>query len=462
MNSESKIDIKTILDDRPLSAFQIRVVLLGLLVLVLDGMDTTAVGFIAPALVADWKIAHVALSPVFMSGLFGLAVGALTAGPIGDRLGRKVVVVSSVFLFGIFSLASSFANDLTTLTLLRFLTGLGLGASMPNTATLVSEYAPAKHRNFLITLVYSGFAIGGAIGGAASNTLIELFSWRAVLFAGGVLPIAFGILMILALPESIRFLATRQDKQREVQRVMQKLAPDVLHSGAMIYVTDDNAGSRKGKVAVIVGRGYIVGTMSLWIGVFATLFTLYLINSWLPLMIKGAGMSLRDASLIATFGQVGGALGSLAVGWFMDRYSPHKVLCATHFAAGLCALSIAATERTFITTSLLVCVMGYCMNSLNVGYVALAARFYPTSVRATGTSWEQGIGRIGAIGGAAIGGVLLATSWSFNAVFAALCFPMAIGVISISLKSIFAANAASTSTLVSASVDATHFAREGK
>ncbi|MBB5415233.1 MFS transporter [Paraburkholderia atlantica] len=460
MEAESKIDIKTFLDDRPLSLFQVRVVLLGLLVLMLDGMDTTAVGFIAPALVADWKIARVALSPVFMSGLFGLAVGALTAGPIGDRLGRKAVVVSSVFLFGFFSLASSFANDLWTLTFLRFLTGLGLGASMPNTATLVSEYAPARHRNFLITFVYAGFAIGGAIGGVASNILIELSGWRAVMFAGGVLPVALGILMIFALPESIRFLATRDDKSLAVHSIMQKLAPGVLRAGTVVHVSDGVADSGSGKVAIIVGRRYLVGTVSLWIGVFATLFTLYLINSWLPLMIKDAGMSLSDASLIATFGQAGGALGSLAVGWCMDRYSPHKVLSATHVAAGLCALCIAATERTFITTSVLVCAMGYCMNSLNVGYVAMAARFYPTSVRATGTSWEQGIGRFGAISGAAMGGVLLATSWSFNAVFAALCVPMAVGTVAISIKSIFAADGPSADVPASSIEDAATFARE--
>ncbi len=460
MEAESKIDVKTFLDDRPLCAFQIRVVLLGLLVLILDGMDTTAMGFVAPALVADWKLARVALSPVFMSGLFGLAVGALTAGPIGDRLGRKAVIVSSVFLFGIFSLASSFSNDLWTLALLRFLTGLGLGASMPNTATLVSEYAPARHRNLMITLVYAGFAIGGAIGGVASNVLIELSGWRAVLFAGGVLPIAVGLLMIFALPESIRFLATRHDKKRVVQRIMQKLAPGVLLADTVIRTSEGMADGGRGKVAIIVGRGYIVGTMSLWIGVFATLFTLYLINSWLPLMIKDAGMSLSDASLIATLGQAGGALGSLAVGWCMDRYSPHKVLCATHVAAGLCALCIAATERTFITTSLLVCAMGYCMNSLNVGYVALAARFYPTSVRATGTSWEQGIGRFGAISGAAMGGLLLSTGWSFNAVFGALCVPMAIGMVAVFIKSIFAPDVASADMPASSIEAVATFARE--
>lgn len=460
MEAKSKIDIKTFLDGRPLCSFQIRVVLLGLLVLMLDGMDTTAMGFVAPTLVADWKIARVALSPVFMSGLFGLAVGALAAGPIGDRLGRKVVIVSSAFLFGVFSLASSFANDLWTLALLRFLTGLGLGASMPNTATLVSEYAPAKHRNLMITLVYAGFAIGGALGGIASNVLIELSGWRAVLFAGGVLPIALGILMIFALPESIRFLATRHEKRLAVQRIIQKLAPGVLLAGTIIRTSDDVVGSGRGKVAIIVAREYIVGTVSLWIGVFATLFTLYLINSWLPLMIKDAGMSLSDASLIATLGQAGGALGSLAVGWCMDRYSPHKVICATHVAAGMCALCVAATERTFITTSLLVCVMGYCMNSLNVGYVALATRFYPTSVRATGTSWEQGIGRFGAISGAAMGGVLLSTGWNFNAVFGALCVPMAIGMVAIFIKSIFAVDVASADVPASSIGDAATLARE--
>lgn len=437
MASESKIDIKTVLDSRPLSRFQIRVVLLGLLVLMLDGLDTTSVGFIAPALVADWKIARGALSPVFMSGLFGLAIGALTAGPIGDRVGRKTVVVSSVFLFGFFSLASAFSTNLWTFALLRFVTGLGLGASMPNTATLVSEFAPAKHRNLLITFVYSGFAIGGAIGGVASNYLIEVSGWRAVLLAGGALPIAFGIVMLFALPESVCFLAARAGSKSRVANIMRKIAPDVVREG-VTFVLEDDRDSGKGKVAIIVGRQYVVGTLCLWVGVFATLFTLYLINSWLPLMIKDSGMSLRDASLVATFGQAGGALGSLAVGWFMDRQSPHKVLAATHLAAGVCALAIAATDRTFLTTSVLVALMGYCMNSLNVGYVALAARFYPTAVRATGTSWEQGIGRFGAISGAAIGGVLLSTGWSFNAVFAALCVPMMLGMIAVSIKRLFA------------------------
>ena len=160
MPASPAIDVSALIDERPVSHLQWRVVLLGFIIIALDGFDTAIMGFIAPELARVWGIAPSHLGPVLSAALVGLALGAMGAGPLADRVGRKAVLVGSVFLFGLWTLVAAWSPDLNTLLVLRFLTGLGLGASMPNVGTLVSEYAPRKHRSILVTVGFCGFTFG--------------------------------------------------------------------------------------------------------------------------------------------------------------------------------------------------------------------------------------------------------------------------------------------------------------
>jgi len=222
MLTTQPIDIQALINSRAIGGFQKWVVFLGFLIIGLDGFDVAIMGFIAPQLKMDWGLSHQQLGPVLSAALIGLAVGALVAGPLADRYGRKIVLVSSVFMFGLWTLATAFSPDINTMVVLRFMTGLGLGAAMPNASTLVSEYAPQRSRSFLITVAFCGFSLGAAAGGFLSAWMIPAFGWKSMLILGGVLPLLVAPLLYFKLPESVAFLVARQAPNASIRAIVGK------------------------------------------------------------------------------------------------------------------------------------------------------------------------------------------------------------------------------------------------
>ncbi len=184
-DKNNKIDVQAFIDAQAVSAFQLRVLSLCFLIVAMDGFDTAAIGFIAPALAHDWQLSPAQLSPILGAALAGLALGAFAAGPLADRFGRKSVLLLSVLFFGGWSLASAYAGSVETLALLRFLTGLGLGGAMPNAITLTSEYCPRRHRALMVTAMFCGFTLGSALGGLLAARMVPALGWESVLLLGG-------------------------------------------------------------------------------------------------------------------------------------------------------------------------------------------------------------------------------------------------------------------------------------
>ncbi|MDN6860983.1 MFS transporter, partial [Pseudomonas sp. CAN2814] len=195
------LDVQSFINAQPLSLYQCRIVLLCFLIVFLDGLDTAAMGFIAPALTQDWGIDRASLGPVMSAALIGMVVGALGSGPLADRFGRKGVLVVAVFLFGLFSLISAYSSNLEQLMALRLLTGIGLGAAMPNATTLLSEYTPERLKSLLVTSMFCGFNLGMASGGFVSAKLIPAYGWHSLLLLGGVLPLLLAVVLLVWLPE---------------------------------------------------------------------------------------------------------------------------------------------------------------------------------------------------------------------------------------------------------------------
>ncbi|TKV86517.1 MFS transporter [Pseudomonas aeruginosa] len=180
-DKNNKNDVQAFIDAQAVSAFQLRVLSLCFLIVAMDGFDTAAIGFIAPALAHDWQLSPAQLSPILGAALAGLALGAFAAGPLADRFGRKSVLLLSVLFFGGWSLASAYAGSVETLALLRFLTGLGLGGAMPNAITLTSEYCPRRHRALMVTAMFCGFTLGSALGGLLAARMVPALGWESVL-----------------------------------------------------------------------------------------------------------------------------------------------------------------------------------------------------------------------------------------------------------------------------------------
>src|SRR5579871_6992447 len=180
------IDIVDFIDGHSVGGFQIGVLLTCAAVLFLDGFDTQAIGYVAPALAREWGLSKGALGPVFSAGLFGLMIGALLFGPLADRIGRKKIIVLSTLAFGVGTLVTSVVNDVSILLAIRFLTGLGLGGAMPNTVALTSEFSPHRRRATMVMVMFVGFSIGGWFTGLLAAALIPQFGWRSVFVVGGV------------------------------------------------------------------------------------------------------------------------------------------------------------------------------------------------------------------------------------------------------------------------------------
>ncbi|MGV8286284.1 MFS transporter, partial [Pseudomonas aeruginosa] len=287
-DKNNKIDVQAFIDAQAISAFQLRVLSLCFLIVAMDGFDTAAIGFIAPALAHDWQLSPAQLSPILGAALAGLALGAFAAGPLADRFGRKSVLLLSVLFFGGWSLASAYAGSVETLALLRFLTGLGLGGAMPNAITLTSEYCPRRHRALMVTAMFCGFTLGSALGGLLAARMVPALGWESVLLLGGGLPLASLPLLWACLPESVRFLARRAPDAARLRRILERLGrlPDGW-AGRLELPADESDGTSP--LRQILGAELRGGTLLLWATFFMGLLIIYLLTNWLPTLIGGTG-----------------------------------------------------------------------------------------------------------------------------------------------------------------------------
>src|ERR1700688_420712 len=313
------IDVAGFIDEQPVGRFQIRLLLACAAVLFLDGFDTQAIGYVAPDLARDWRVARGALGPVFSAGLFGLMIGALIFGPVADRIGRKKIIVFSTAAFGIGTLATVFAQDISSLFVIRFLTGLGLGGALPNAVALTSEFSPHRRRATMVMAMFVGFSVGAALGGLIAAALIPAFGWRSMFLIGGIAPLLLVPFLALRLPESIRFLALTGRADARVAEMLTWMAPSArFPSEARFGVHEEKLAGLP--VAHLFSEGRAWVTLVFWVVFFMSLLDIYLLSNWLPTVLNDLGASVSMAAAVGAMFQVGGVVGTFALGQFVDRF----------------------------------------------------------------------------------------------------------------------------------------------
>src|SRR3978361_900690 len=236
---DGAIDVAGFIDRQPVGGFQIKLLLTCAAVLFLDGFDTQAIGYVAPALAKEWGLSKAALGPVFSAGLFGLMIGALVFGPLADRIGRKKIIIFSTLAFGIGTLATAFVQDVNTLLVIRFLTGLGLGGAMPNTVAMTSEFSPHRRRATMVMIMFCGFSVGAALGGLLAAALIPQFGWRSVFVVGGLAPLLLVPILLLRLPESVRLLALTGRAHERVAQLLGLINPKVTFAPGTQFIVHE-------------------------------------------------------------------------------------------------------------------------------------------------------------------------------------------------------------------------------
>lgn len=433
------LDVQRFLDENEFSGFQWLIFALCFLIVLLDGFDTAAIGYIAPSLLKEWGVARPDLAPVLSAALFGLLIGGIASGPLADRFGRRLVLFASVAIFALASLISAYSANLDALVLWRFVTGLGLGAAMPSAVTMTSEFVPTRRRAILTSAMFTGFPLGAALGGFLAAWMIPHWGWRSVLQLGGLAPLCLALAILVLLPESVRFMVARGQSAGRIRAVLARIAP--VPDEADSFVTSETGHAAKAAVkgksglAVVLSRSHIVGSLMLWLAYGMGILIFYSLINWMPVLFKDAGIDQQTAVLISSLFPLGG-VGAIAFGWLMDRFNANRVIMFGYLLTAAFIYLIGQAAGNVGWLVVLVFLGGAIMNTSQTSMPALSAVFYPTSGRATGIAWMMAIGRIGAVAGPFLVAELQRRQLSFEQIFMVLAIPGFIAAAALLVKNL--------------------------
>ena len=403
---------------------QLRVAILCAFAQAFDGYDISAIGMAVPSLSHAWNVPPATFATAFVMSNVGVMVGALASGPAGDRLGRKPVILTSLLFLGVFSFATAYAASIPMLAFLRLMTGIGIGALMPSTVALASDYAPDRLRASVTMWVFAGNPLGGFLGGQLIAALLPIFGWQVIFHIGGALPLLLFPVLLLAMPESPRFLLSRGRRTATALRIYAAtgIDPDAI-------ATQHVDVARGNTVVALFSDGYALRTILFWIMFFASLLSLYLIGFWLPTVLHLEGLSPADAVFASSLYGAGGGLSVLALGPLVTGFGLERVLTICLACGIVVVAAVALAHLPYLMLLAAIFVMGICVVGGQLGANGLAAARYPARIRTTGVGWALGVGRLGGIFGPALGGFLLAPGWQAPHILLCACLTAAIAAL---------------------------------
>ena len=384
----------------------------------LDGFDLVVLGAVTPALLEyrQWGLTPPEVGAITSFGLVGMMIGALGIGLLADVIGRRKAIIASVTSFSVFTAALGFAPSPEIFGVMRFLAGLGLGGLILTAATLVSEYARMRRGSSSITFMMTGYHVGGVLTALLAILILPSLGWRAMFVAGALPAVVLIPLMLKNLPESPSFLVAR-GRRAEAEDLAARHG--ITLEAEEIRAEERAAESgRFGALRTLFSAGYVLGTLAFSVASFMGLLLVYGLNQWLPTIMRDAGYALGAALAFLLVLNLGAVIGLLFAGPVADRYGS-KIACAGWFALAALSLFALSIEMPLPLTYAAVFITGVWVFSAQVLLCAYVSKHYPTSGRGTSLGWAAGIGRVGAICGPLLGGLLvgagLAVPWGFYA-----------------------------------------------
>lgn len=428
-------DLTKIPEQAEMKLFQVGIMSICFAVVALDGFDTQSIAFVAPALRESWGISPALFGPLFGAGLFGTMLGSIFLGSLADSYGRKPLLLISTGLFGVMSLLCASATSIESLGIYRFVAGLGLGGAIPNVLALVSEYAPRRVRSTVIVTTFTGFPFGAVAGGIASAKIIPVFGWESVFICGGILPLVLMPLIIIGIPESLRYLSMSKNPRDKIRKILVRMDPELAGIDLERMVPPDDH-HKMVPVRNLFMQDRAAWTLLLWLLTFTTLLLAYFLVNWTPLVLVDAGLPHDKAILGVVALNLGGIIGSIILGRISDRSGPFLSLGAAY---GVGAIFVAAVgfmihSETSVLLSLIF-VVGLCVFGAQLNISAVSANYYPVSMRSTGIGWNMGMGRIGSFIGPTIGGALIAYGLARGQLFLCAAAPAALACLIVILMS---------------------------
>jgi AAHS family benzoate transporter-like MFS transporter len=425
-----QIDVHQLADKAEFNGFHKLVLLSCALIIIFDGYDLAVVGIALPSIMKSMGVDATSAGFMVSAALFGMMFGNILFGTLADRIGRRRVALVCITLFSIFTAAAGFTSTPITFGIARFIAGVGIGGIMPIVVAQMTEYSPLRIRSTLVTLMYSGYSIGGVLAALLGKGMIETFGWQSVFIAAG-LPVILIPFILRAFPESMPFLI-KNGRIDELKTIVSKMEPGYApHSDDQFALpSEDKADNAPIRHLFNEGRGF--STVMFWIAFLMCLFMVYGLSSWLTKLMASAGYSLGSALtfvLVLNFGAIAGAIGG---GWLADRFHIKYVLAGMYLLAAV-SITLLGYKMPTEALYLLVGLAGASTIGTQIVSLAYAGQFYPMAVRGTGIGWALGVGRIGAILAPIVIGVLVGMALPLRQNFMAIALPGLIAAIAISL-----------------------------
>ncbi|WP_448165260.1 MFS transporter [Burkholderia cepacia] len=425
-----QINLQALSDDARLGKLHGVVLFWCALIIVFDGYDLAVAGIALPAIMNEMGVNPAQAGFMVSSALFGMMVGNIVFGTVAERIGRRRAIAACLTLFSVFTAAAGLAPTPVLFGVARFLAGIGIGGVMPNVIAHMTEYAPRRVRNTLVTLMFSGYSVGGMLAAVMGKGMIDAHGWQSVFVAAGA-PVLLVPLLMKWMPESLPFLI-RHGRTDELARIAQRLDPAYRPQPGDCYVVPraDHTGNAPVRQLFDDGRGF--STVMFWIACFMCLFMVYALSSWLTRLMAGAGYSLGSALTFVLVLNAGAMAGAIGGGWLADRLPIKTVLVSMYLLA---AVSITLLGYPMPTALLFVLVglAGASTIGTQIVNCAYAGQFYPMAIRSTGIGWTLGVGRSGAILAPIVIGVLVGIDLPLAQNFMAIGLPALVAAVAVGL-----------------------------
>lgn len=397
-------------------------------IIILDGYDLAVYGAVLPILIEEWGLSSVEAGAIGSYGLVGVMFGAIFFGPLADRIGRKNVIIICFVLFSIFTGLCGLAQSPTDFSIYRFIAGLGLGGIMPNVIALMTDYSPKSMRSLTVAIVLCGYSIGGMLAPLLSIYLIPSFGWEIVYIVAAV-PVLLLPLIWKTLPDATVFLAVK-GKNKELRNIMQKIEPSISFTDKDSFEKPDITKEAGIPVVQLFKNKRALSTSMFWIAYFMCLLMIYGLNTWLPQLMVKAGYGLNSSLSFLIILHAGTIVGTLVIGKLADKYGSKKMLIPMYIVGTICLILLGFKADMWVI-SLLVAVTGACTIGAQNIINAYVSQYYPPFLRSTALGISSGVGRIGAILGPTIGGILLTMNMPIQINFLAFAIPGVLAAIAL-------------------------------
>jgi MFS transporter, AAHS family, 4-hydroxybenzoate transporter len=403
MTDATVVQVSRLLDERGLSSFQIKLIIWSIFIALIDGYDIGAIAFAVPSLIREWHVAPKDLGLVLSASNIGVLFGSQIFGWIGDRYGRKTALIASNLLFGVFTFAAAYSTNLTELSWLRFIAGLGIGGVIPNVVAINAESAPRNLRATLAIIAVGTVPMGGALAGFTAATLVPHYGWTILFTIGGIVPIVIAIVALFGLPESVKYMTLHEGQRHKMEQLLSVIRPDFRVAPNARFLIEDETQSPSSSPIHLFGNGLAAITPLTWLLFACNLMGYFFLISWTPTLMGAAKVPPATAALAGAALQVGGTVGALVLCWWLQRgrFLAIAILfvIAVPVVASIGYAGLSSTAALLTVTF----IAGAVVLGIQSGINVVGAMIYPTSLRANGSGWQLGIGRLGAIIGPFVG-----------------------------------------------------------